>query len=298
MSEDWFTIINGTAGGGRCRARADGALARLRRSGMSLDVNFTEAPGHATELAREAFSDGHRRFLSVGGDGTSYEIVNGLFPEATNEDVTLGMLPLGTGNSFLRDFDITDAESALVALERGSTRPIDVVRADHLGGAIHYINLLSIGFTADAGSLMNRRFKALGAAGYIAAVFICVARLQHPIDAIQLDGADVERRAAAFLSFSNSRFTGGTMMMAPKADPADGALDVIRVGAMPRGTLAMTFPKIFTGKHVHHPDVESGRAQHVTFADPREQDVMVDGEILRLSLESLTVLPSAISVVA
>lgn len=298
MSEDWFTIINGAAGGGRCRARADGALARLRRAGMSLDVCFTEAPGHATELARDAFADGHRHFLSVGGDGTSYEIVNGLFPEADGHEVTLGMLPLGTGNSFLRDFEITDAESALAALERGTTRSIDVVRADHLSGAIHYINLLSIGFTADAGSLMNRRFKALGAAGYIAAVLICVARLQHPVDAIQLDDREVVRRAAAFLSFSNSRFTGGTMMMAPEADAGDGELDVIRVGAMPRGTLAMTFPKIFTGQHVQHPDVEAGRAKRVAFPDPREQDVMVDGEILRLSLESLTVLPSALSVVA
>ena len=297
----YYTIVNGAAGGGRCRSRADQALYRLRDAGLDLSVHLTEGPGHATELAKDAYDAGERRFLSVGGDGTSYEILNGIFPKADGDEdeVVLGMLPLGTGNSFLRDFGILHEEAALDALERGATRPVDLVRADHQDGVIHYINLLSIGFVAQVGDLTNRRLKPLGAGGYAVSVLANVARLRFPVDPLRLDDdEDVDRRPAAFLSFSNSRYTGGAMMMAPEADPADGELDVIRVGVLSRPSLVATFPKIFAGTHIDHPAVEQARAQTVELVQPRRQPVMVDGEVIELAVERLTVLPGAISVVA
>ncbi len=304
MSEPFVTIVNGAAGGGRCKTRWGRAGQRLRDAGLALDVRVTERAGHATELAAQAYADGHRRFLAVGGDGTSYEIVNGLFPRAAGDDekITLGMLPLGTGNSFLRDFDIKDEESALSAITGGKTRSVDVVRAEHADGVLHYINLLGLGFTAQAGALTNDRFKPLGAAGYIAAVLVSLANLKFPIDPIRVrtsdheDGSEADERPAALLSFSNSRYTGGAMMMAPTADVTDGYLDVIRVGKLGRGPFIATFPKIFAGTHTRHPAVEASRARHVEFLEPRAQPVMVDGEIITLTLKSLEVLPGAIEV--
>lgn len=298
MSETYFTIVNGAAGGGRCRARADQVLMRLRQEGLDLDVRLTAGPGHATELAREAHEEGHRRFLSVGGDGTSFEIVNGLFPN-DGGPVTLGMLPLGTGNSFLRDYGITSEEAAFDAIRRGRGRRCDVVRVEHGEGSLHFINILSIGFTAHAGDLTNRRFKRLGAGGYVLSVVASVARLHYPIDPIRLDGSsEVDRRPAAFLSFNNSRYTGGSMMMAPTADAGDGLLDVIRVGALPRGRFLAAFPKIFQGTHVDLPDVEELKVRRVDFVEERRQPVMVDGEIVSLSLRSLEVVPGALEVLA
>ena len=294
----YFAVINGAAGGGRCRSRFDRLRARLEREGLRLDMHLTSAPGHATELVEEAYAAGHRRFLVVGGDGTSYEAVNGLFAHGERpEGVTVGMLPLGTGNSFLRDFGVTDEEAAVEAILRGRTRPVDVIRCEHAEGVLHYLNLLSIGFTARAGALTNAQFKPLGAAGYIAAVLVSDARLDYPLDPLRLDGGEVVRRPAAFLSFSNSKYTGGAMMMAPRADPTDGLLDVIRVGELPRLPFVATFPKIFTGAHVDHPAVEETQVRRVEFIEPREQDVMVDGEIVRLAIRALEVEPAAIEVV-
>jgi YegS/Rv2252/BmrU family lipid kinase len=294
------TIVNPSAGGGRCGRRVDGALARLRAAGLELDVRRTTRPGEATDIARAAYGEGARRFLAVGGDGTSFEIVNGLFPRPHGDDepVTLGILPLGTGNSFLRDFQITDAESALCALERGDTRPVDVVRAEHDGGTIHYINLLSIGFTAEAGGLTNDKFKPLGAAGYVLAVLVCTARLSHPVFPMRIDGGAVDDRPCVLLSFSNSRFTGGTMMMAPHADPCDGTVDVIRIGPIGKVKLIRAFPRIFKGSHVEIPEVEEALAHEVELESVGETEVMVDGEVLRLSLKRLEVLPGALEVIA
>ncbi len=298
MSEAFVTVVNVAAGGGRCGARAREVLPRLREAGLALDVRETRAAGDATRIVREAYASGARRFLAVGGDGTSYEVVNGLFPEAEGApDVTLGMLPLGTGNSFLRDFGIVDAEGAVAALLRGTTRAVDVIRAEHAAGAIHYINLLSVGFSATVGALTNHRYKPLGQAGYAFAVVHGLARLAHPTYPLRLDDAEpIDMRPCTLLSFSNSRCTGGTMQMAPNADPSDGEVDVIRVGAMGRRELLRTFPKIYQGTHLAHPAVSATRARRVTFADPFATDVMVDGEVLELTLRELRVLPGALRV--
>lgn len=297
MSRRFFAIVNGAAGGGRCRERFEATRAKLAARGVELEVRFTERAGHATELARQAEAAGERSFLVVGGDGTGFEVVNGLFPRARN-DVSLAMLPLGTGNSFLRDFDILTEEAALEAIAQGTPRPVDVIRMTHADGTLHYINLCGLGFTASAGKLTNDRFKGLGALGYVAAVVISVARLEHPLDAIRLDGGAVDARAAAMLVFSNSKYTGGAMKMAPRATVGDGHLDVIRVGALSRLSLLRQFPKIFSGTHVDGPEVEEGQAVSVEFVSPRLQPCMIDGEILELAPRRLEVLHHALTVYA
>lgn len=309
MTDTFFAIVNGAAGGGRCRARADQATRRLRDAGVKVEVHLTEGRGHATELAEDAYDAGHRHFIAVGGDGTSYEIVNGLFPRAHQEKqaVQLGMLPLGTGNSFLRDFGITNEDAALEAISRRRARKIDVVRVTHREGQLHYINTLGLGFVPRAGAMTNEHFKALGTAGYVAAVVACTADLRYlrspyryglGLREEELAQLPLDQRENTFVSFSNSRYTGGAMMMAPVADTSDGALDVVRVNRLSRLDLITTFPKIFTGTFIEHPAVEQGRADAVRFGNMGKLDVLVDGEQLRLDLEALDVLPGALEVLA
>lgn len=298
MTSSLFTVVNPAAGGGRCGKRAPAALDALRREGLELEVHHTREAGEATELVRKAWTDGWRRFLGVGGDGTNCEIINGLFPIEGDERPTLGLLPLGTGNSFLRDFGLTDPNTALLAIARGDTQRCDVVKATHAGGTLHYINLLSIGFTAQAGSLTNRRFKPLGAVGYVAAVLITAARLELPVFPFRIDDGDLDERPCVLVSFSNSRYTAGAMMMAPHADTTDGALDVIRIGEMSKLAFVRRFPGFFAGRHVDLPVVEESRAKRIELCLPGPIDVMVDGEVQHLLLQSIEVIPGALELIA
>lgn len=298
MSGRYVTIINPAAGGGRCGRRARAALERLRSGGLELEVHETTRAGEATDIAREAWRRGERAFLAVGGDGTSYEVVNGLFPCAGRERPRLGMVPLGTGNSFLRDFGVFSADDALKRIVRGTARSVDVVEVTHADGVLHFINLLSVGFTAEAGELTNRRYKAFGAAGYVIAVLSTALALRFPSFAVRLDGGPYDVRPCILLSFSNSRFTAGSMMMAPMADPTDGMLDVIRIAPMRRRAFIAAFPTVFRGTHIKRPDVEQGRARIVEVALENPVDVMVDGEIERIALSRMQVLPGALEVVA
>ena len=296
----YLGIVNPAAGGGRGRKMLSVALERLRAEGVAVDVVETRGAGDATRLAREAFGRGRRRFIAVGGDGTSFEVVNGLFPEASAAGrPTLGFLPLGTGNSFLRDFSDRGVEHAIEALIARRTQTCDVLRLRHRGGVVHYINLLSVGFAADVATLRARRFSSHGQLGYFISIFLGLARLERPPFPVRVDGeTEFDRRRCLFLTFNNSKFTGGTMMIAPKAEVNSGLIEYVRWGAIGRLGLIRNLPKLYDGTHIEHPLAERKAVARVEFDLDAPVDLMVDGEVLTLHCEELDVLPGALDVVA
>ncbi len=267
---------------------------------MEVEVVETRSAGDATGIARDAYRRGIRRFLAVGGDGTSYEIVNGLFPLAeTGERPALGFLPLGTGNSFLRDFTEHGVEYSTEAILAGRRRSCDVLRMTHRDGVIHYINLLSMGFTADVAALTNRRFKGLGEWGYLLAVLVCLARLRRRAFPLRADeDTETDRRRCLFLTFNNSKFTGGKMMIAPLADTGDGLAEFVRWGPIGRLGLLRNLHTLYDGTHLSHPLASRRGVRRVDFDLDGPVDVMVDGEVLTLDCQRLEVLPGSLDVYA
>jgi diacylglycerol kinase (ATP) len=298
-TDSFLAVVNPAAGGGRCRKLVPKALDRLRAGGIKLDVVETTGPEQGTQLAREAYSRGYRKFIAVGGDGTSYEIVNGLFPRRdSDEPVTLAFLPLGTGNSFLREFTDRGVEYAIEAILAGRSQPCDVLRLRHTQGVLHYINLLSMGFAADVATLRARRFSGWGELGYQSSIFITLARFRRRPFPLRVDGeGEIDRRRCLFLTFNNSKFTGGTMMIAPNAEVNDGLIEYVRWGPIGRLGLIRNLPTLYDGTHIHHPLAERREAKRIDFHLDAPVDVMVDGEVLTLQCETLDVLPSALRVV-
>jgi diacylglycerol kinase (ATP) len=319
VNETFLAIVNPAAGGGRCGQMVGAALGRLRAAGIAIETAETSAAGEATQIARSAYGRGYRKFLAVGGDGTSYEIVNGLFPESwpqvpgvRSEAVlggggegipTLGFLPLGTGNSFLRDFGDPKAsdhglEHAMRAIEARRWRACDVFKLTHQDGVIYYINLLSVGFAADVAVLRHRRFLGLGQFGYLLSIFLCLARLRRRPFPMRVEGqGEFDGRRCLFLTFNNSKFTGGTMMIAPDAVTDDGLIEVVRWGPIGRLGLILNLPTLYDGTHTRHPLAERQAARRVEFQLEGAVDLMVDGEVLTLHCECIDVLPSALKVV-
>jgi diacylglycerol kinase (ATP) len=300
VNESFLAIVNPAAGGGRGRKLLAAALERLQAGGIHVQVAETKRPGDATRIARQAYGRGIRQFISVGGDGTSYEIVNGLFPEAcSGERPTLAFLPLGTGNSFLRDFSDRGIEYAIESLIAKRRRRCDIPRLRHLDGVIHYINLLSMGFTADVATLRARRFHDWGEPGYFVSIFLTLARFNRRPFPVRVDGdSEFDRRPCLFLTFNNSKFTGGTMMIAPKAEVNSGMIEYVRWGPIGRMGLIRNLPGLYDGTHIEHPLAERKAARKIEFDLSAPVDVMVDGEVLTLHCQELDVLPGALNVVA
>ncbi len=296
MSESYFAIVNPAAGRGRCGRLAAAALNKLRAAGLHPEVRETRAPGEGVALAREAYAMGFRNFIAVGGDGTSFEVVNGLFPAAASEGrAALGFLPLGTGNSFLRDFTVGGADCAIEAILERRRRPCDVLRLNHAGGSLYFINTLNLGFAADVAVLTNRRLKRLGELGYLVGVLMCLARLRRRPLPLRAD-SERDARRCLFLAFSNSKYTGGKMMIAPDASIDSGKIEYVHWGPIGRFGLVRNLPRLFDGSHIRHPLASRRAAARIEFEIGEPVDVVVDGEVLTLEVHSIEVLPSALDV--
>ncbi|HMD43192.1 MAG TPA: diacylglycerol kinase family protein [Candidatus Acidoferrum sp.] len=299
MKETFLAIVNPAAGGGRASKLAGEVLSRLRAKGLAVDVIASTSAGHVAQLASEAYQQGYRRFLAVGGDGTAHEVINGGFRESTPpERIELGFLPTGTGNSFLRDFTQKDAaQHAIDAILSGRKRSIDLLRLKYAGGTVYSFNLLSVGFTADVGALTNRVFKPFGHLGYLLGVLVRVAQLKRRAFTLRCDGdKEWDERRCLLLTFNNSKFTGGTMMIAPAADPSDGQIEFVRWGPISRLGLIRMLPRLYDGTHTEHDLCETRRVTRVEFKLEGPVDLMIDGEIMTVQCQTLEIIPGAMDV--
>jgi diacylglycerol kinase family enzyme len=156
-----------------------------------------------------------------------------------------------------------------------------------------------VGFPADVATTRARRFSGQGELGYIISIFLGLARLRRRAFPVRVDQQkEFDRRRCLFLTFNNSKFTGGTMMIAPQAEINSGLIEYVRWGAIGRLGLIRNLPTLYDGTHVEHPLAERKAAKRVEFDLDAPVDVMVDGEVLTLHCEELDVLPAALNVVA
>jgi len=292
-------IVNPAAGHGRGKKCFERLEPALREKMPGADVRFSEYPGHAFELGRRAAEEGFERLVCLGGDGTPFETISGLYERGRPaRRPEIGLIPAGTGNSFLRDFGTATPGEALDNILSGRRRSVDLVEftcEDHGRTVRRYsLNILGVGLIADILQLTNERLKFLGAAGYSLAVLLRLARGMKNRIEIETDG--VRRTVAdSALVISNSKFTGGKMKIAPAADVSDGRVDLVLFNEVNRREIIGIFGGVFSGRHVEHPKVEMLRASRITVeADPPLR-LMADGELLGRTPLKLTVLPGELT---
>src|SRR4029077_18607680 len=144
-----------------------------------------------------------------------------------------------------------------------------------------------------------RRFRGHGELGYIISIFLGLARLHRRPFPVRADGdREFCLRRCLFFQFKNSKYRGGTMMIAPQAEVNSGLIEYVRWGAIGRLGLMRNLPKLYDGTHIKHPLAERQSVKRVEFDLNAPVDVMVDGEVLTLHCEELDVLPGALNVVA
>jgi len=301
-SEKSLLIVNPVAGHGRGLKCFRLLESRILAAFPGIEVRMSEYPGHAVEIGRRAAGEGFTRVICLGGDGTPFEVLNGLCAEGRPDSLPeLGLIPAGTGNSFLRDFDVTSADQALEGIIAGRHRAVDMVEFtyDQEGRQVRrvMINILGVGLIADILKLTNERLKGFGAMGYSLAVLIRLARgMRNSID-ITADGR-ARRVKNSALVISNSKFTGGKMKIAPAAETADGLADLVVFREVNRREILAIFKGVFSGSHAAHPKVEMSRGSEITIDGSPPLLLMADGELLGKTPLTLKVLPGALTILA
>jgi YegS/Rv2252/BmrU family lipid kinase len=304
MSANGSTIlvVNPVAGHGmglKCFHRLE---SRLRSSFPGLDVRMSEFAGHAVEIGRRAAEERASRLICLGGDGTAFEVANGLWSEGRPAALPeIGLIPAGTGNSFVRDFGIETAEEALDGILDGRRRAVDLIdfeyRRDGRPERRVALNILGVGLIADILKLTNERLKFLGASGYSLAVLLRLAKGMHNRFDVTADGRAWQIRDSA-LVISNSKFTGGKMKIAPDADVSDGRADLVVFRGVNRREIVAIFKRVFSGTHTSHPKVEMTTAADIAIDAAPAQRLMADGELLGETPLRLRVLPRTLTILA
>lgn len=295
-------ILNPAAGKGKGKKSFDAVLSALSEKFKNMEVMKSEYPGHIVEISKNAVKDDCQRIISIGGDGTPFEIINGIYADGKSEqEIELGMIPTGTGNSFIRDFDDAFPEKWINHVLNGRTRNIDMVEFTYFKHEKevknYFINIQGIGLIADILKLTNEKLKFLGTLGYSMAVLIRLFKGMNNRMKVTVDDQTFELRNSA-LVISNSKYTGGEMKIAPMADTGDGKVDMIVFNEVNRRDIINIFANVFKGKHVNHPRVKVFKGSEIEIDAEPQQLLMADGELLGETPMKLKVLPGELKILA
>jgi len=302
-------IVNPAARKGGALARWPAIQAELGKRLGPVEPLFTQAPGHATQLAREGLAQGVRRFVAVGGDGTVNETLNGLLDPSgrlVEPDAVLCPVPAGTANELSRALGhLTVAGSAFDAAASPRTQAIDLMRVrctgldgrpvDRFG---YLIVALGLAATISHRASQSRWLKKLGEIAYLLMTPPVTLTYRQRDVSIEIDGVPAGTRRLFTAMIGNTENGGGGMKLLPGARFDDGVLDLVEIGGdvSRLGALLGILPKLYSGAHVHHPKVRTARGTSFRFDSAVETLVDLDGEMVgRLPLE-VTILPQAFRV--
>lgn len=270
----------------------------LRKIFSKIDIGLSLKPGNAVEIAKDAADKGYDLLISLGGDGTSYEVLNGMMK--SKKKPMLSFIPSGSGNSFLRDFDISTPEEAVQRIAEGKVHSLDMIKYQFAmnGGSetAYFINILGVGFVARVAAMRLKYFRLFRSTGYSIGVLMQLVPLKRDKIKLIADGKEYDLDNN-FISISNSRFTGGKMMMAPSAKLDDGKMDIIMLNDAGRMELLKSFPKIFDGTHIDIDKVSAIQAKKAEIVVKEPMPILVDGEVIGSAPLKAEVLKGALEVI-
>lgn len=283
-------LINPTSGKGRGLEVAARAAQPLRDAGFTVERVIGHDADHATDLLRAALADGVETFGVVGGDGMVHLAAQAL----AGTQATLGIIPAGTGNDAARALGIPlkDAAKAAETIIGGRVREIDLAQV----GERYFVTVLAAGFDAIVTERGNAMTWPRGQARYNLATLVELRGLQARPYLLDIDGT-THRFEAIGVAVGNTATYGGGMQICAGAVPDDSLLDVVVIGAINRRELLRTFPKLFKGTHLQHPQVTVLRGARVTVAAPGIVGY-ADGERIGALPLTVSVAPRALRVLA
>jgi diacylglycerol kinase (ATP) len=304
-------IVNPMANKGSCGHRWPQIRAELEKHlGPVHDdhIAMTRAPAHATALAREAVDAGYRRLISVGGDGTFSEMMNGVILDdrPIADDLVLAQLPGGTSNELCRSFGQLSLGEASKAIAMGHTRNVDVFRAEAKGYSGNQVTrygfVLAIVGAAATISWRAQRvplLKRLGPFAYVLmTAFTSLTYNPRPYR-IRIDDEAEQKLPMWSLMLCSFDGAGEGLMLAPGADPGDRKLDLIMVGDIGHWeTLTQIVPRLGDGSYLAHPKVSRRHATRIAIDSDRMVRADVDGESIGRLPMSVTMLPFHLKVAA
>jgi len=283
-------IANPFAGSGRNRLDGDRAVQLLQARGVTARLRPTTGTGDATDLAREAATDGADLVVAVGGDGTVHETAMGLVGTGT----PLGVLPSGSGNDFARGIGCPTVADGLAAICDGRIVQVDVAHVDDQ----RFIN--SLGLFA-AGLISGRAatyWRWLGGLRYTLATLVTLVDYRGQDVVWEFGDGTREEGRILMVEICNGPTTGGGFRLAPGARLDDGWLDGFLVHPVSAVSGMGMVPRAARGQRIEHPAVHYRRDRELRFSATGPVAYHRDGEpgVLPAGEHTVGIIPEKLSV--
>jgi YegS/Rv2252/BmrU family lipid kinase len=310
INNKWLVVVNPMASVGKSGKDWPLIKQTLINEGIEFDDVMTEYPRHAIEIVRNAIVEkGYRKFISVGGDGTNNEVINGIFTQdaVPTTEITMATMPIGTGNDWRRTFDIP-LEYDVVAkiIKAGHTFSHDIGKLTYYNDGDpkirYFLNAAGTGLdqmVCNSTNMMKQQGKG-GTIRYLISVVKCLLTYKVTHIQIEIDNQIVFDDQILSVSVGNCRFNGGGMMMMPNAIPDDGQLDVTVIRKVSIFKFAANVKAIYDGTFIKKlKEVQTYRGKHIKIVSipPHSLLVETEGEDLNNSPFDFEILPKAINMV-
>lgn len=303
--KNWFVILNPHAGSGRGMKDKAEILKRLDQYKFRYKSAVSEFPGHTIRLTAQAIADGYRNLIVAGGDGTLNEAVNGIFLQTAcpSEEIILGMIPVGTGNDWIKTFGIPNHyKAAIKIIKEGKTMRQDIgcitFSENGLARTSYFANMAGFGFDAVAAAMTNQ-LKNKGKKGislYFQALVVSLFRYIAGKVKIVIDGQKMEELIFS-VSIGIGKYNGGGMKQAPAAVPDNGLFQVTVIRKIGLFGILRNLAGLYSGEYTkdHRVSIHTGR--HVSISSDRNIAGEADGEVLGDSKFEINLLSKKLNVI-
>ncbi|MCF8304577.1 MAG: diacylglycerol kinase family lipid kinase [Bacteroidales bacterium] len=304
MALEWLVIVNPNAG--RRKGERDWLkiASLLTEAGFHFKNIFTQHRNHAMHETVKHIENGHKKIIVVGGDGTLNEVVNGVFKQKHFEplDITIGMIPVGTGNDWCRMFNVpyNNYKGAVEIIKRGNTFVHDACKVRYFenGKKIirYFINMAGMGYDAVVAQKTNKQKEEGkgGAFSYAMNIFSSLFDYQNMTTTVEIDGEQYDYNVFS-ISVGINKYNGGGMKQSPKAIPNDGLLNVVVVTKVTKMEVIRHAKKLYDGSHLSLPQVKHFTCKKAAVRSEGELRLETDGESIGLSPFEFEIVPASLN---
>lgn len=305
IKKEWLILVNPNAGVGKGIKDWRSISDLLSEHNFEFEAVFTERKLHAIELVQQKIELGFRKIIVVGGDGTMNEVVNGIFSQdiVPTTEITLGMISVGTGNDWVRTFNIpVEYSKAIRIIKDEQTLLQDAGIVKYYSEAIqkirYFINMAGLGFDALVAKKTNAD-KENGKTNpllYLKNLVTTLFSFKSSNARVRVDGHELNDRIFS-IGIGIGQYNGGGMQQTPDAIPDDGLFDLTVIKHMGRMRVIASIRRLYNGTIGQHNRVETFVGKNIFVESKIPILLEADGESLGHSPFEFSIVPRSVKVI-
>jgi len=300
-SKKWFVIINPTSGNGSSKTLWPKIEALLLTYQFNFEYAFTEHEKHSIDLIQQTVNQGYKDFICVGGDGTLHNIVNGIMLQntVTSSSINIGVIPIGTGNDWVKTHDIPkDIEAAIKIIKNGNINQQDLGKIQFSNSSkppVYFNNLAGVGFDGYVVSKVGK-YKRFGPLAYLLGTLMGLSSFKNFKTEVIIN-SEVYSANSLMVLIGLCQYSGGGMQLTKTPDPFDGRFDISLAGDFSTWDILKNTLKLFNGRIVNFKKVKNFKSEHISVKITQEPKpyIQADGELIGTGDFAISIIPRAFS---